>query len=143
MAIIMKYLKLIMVAIFFVTSCQDDCEYLVDEVLNNSGRKVEITVYQNYEPNTPFGTFSKKHVIENNQAISQTTKNCAPYSSTLDFVKLMKGDSIVIDFGDKKLRYGIKNVSSPRNPFYLSRISIGAKNFTYTLTPEDYTNALP
>ena len=139
----MKYLKLIVVAVFFVTSCQDDCEYLVDELLNNSGRKVEIIVYQNYEPNIPFGTLSKTHIIENNQKISQTEKNCAPYNSRLDFVKLLQGDSIVIDFGDRKLRYGIKDVTSPRNPFYLARINIGAKTFTYTLTPEDYANALP
>ena len=64
-------------------------------------------------------------------------------TSVADIYKFLGGDSIVIDFGDRKLRYGVKNLTSPRNPAYLSIINEDQHNFTYTLTPEDYANALP
>lgn len=139
----MRYIKLIVVAVFFLTSCENQCEFLIDELYNNSGRKVEVIVYKNYEPNIPFGTFSTIHKLENTQKISRTDKNCAPYSSRLDVIKLLQGDSIVIDFGDRKLRYGVKNLSSPRNIFLLARDNQNQFKFTYILTPEDYANALP
>ena len=137
----MKNLSYVLSCVVLFMSCNNDCENLVDEFQNNSGKKVEIFVYQNYEPNIPSGTFSIKHTLQDQQSISQTDKNCAPYNGRLDFVKLMQGDSIVIDFGDRKLRYGIINVSSPRNPFLLARQSLGGKTFKYILTTEDYSNA--
>lgn len=137
--------KFVVLFIFIKTlcSCESKCEDLTDEFVNNSNRRIEILVYQNYRPNTPTGTFSTKHVLENNRSLKQTVKNCAPYSDRLDIGELLKGDSIVIDFGDKKLRYGIKNLSSPRNIFLLARDNQNQYTFTYTLTPTDYANALP
>ena len=138
----MKNVILILIFSFFI-SCENDCFKEVEELQNNSGRKVEIVVYKNHAPNIAFGTYSTTHIIENNQKISQNEKVCAPYNSRLDFIELIQGDSIIIDFGDRKLRFGIINKTSPRNPFYLANIDIAKPNFAYTLTPEDYANALP
>ena len=137
--------KFVVLFIFIKTlcSCESKCEELTDEFVNNSNRKIEVIVYKNNQPNIPSGTFSRKHILENNTSLKRTVKNCAPYGERLSIGTLLQGDSIVIDFGDRKLKYGIINLSSTRNPFYLQEINQNQYNFTYTLTPEDYANALP
>ena len=126
-----------------VCSCDNDCDLVTDKFMNSSGKNIEIIVYKNYRTNIPFETFSIKHVLQNNETIDRTLKSCPPAREVTDLVQLLQGDSIIIDFGDKKIRYGIKNLSSARNPYFLATENRDLFNFIYTLTPEDYANALP
>lgn len=126
-----------------VCSCDNNCDIVTDKFINVSGRKIEIIVYKNYRTNIPFETYSTTHVIPNNLNLERTLKSCPPAREVTDLIQLLQGDSIIIDFGDKKLRYGVKNLSSARNPYFLATENRDLFNFTYTLTPEDYANALP
>ena len=123
--------------------CDNSCDTVTDQFINASGKNIEIIVYKNYKINIPFETFSTKHVLQNNETIKRTFKSCPPAQPFSDIEQLLQGDSIIIDFGDKKIRYGIKNLSSVRNPYFLAIGNRDLFNFTYTLTPEDYANALP
>ena len=129
--------------IVLILGCEGKCDDLTERIINGSGRKIEITSYKNYYPNIPFGTFSKKNLIENNAFIERRSKSCPPSIETVSIGQLVEGDSIVIDFGDKKLRYGNKDLSSRRNPYYLSLYFLYSGNFVYNITEDDYANALP
>ena len=139
----MKKFCVLFITIGILYSCENRCTDLTDEFVNNSGRKIEVISYKNYYTDIAFQTLSKKRFVENQTSLKKTNKICPPEVSQLDIGNLLEGDSIVIDFGDKQLRYGIKNLSSSRNPFYLALNNKDQYNFTYTLTPEDYANALP
>ena len=91
--------------------------------------------------NVPFGTLSKKTEIPKDQSIELVNKICPPSAKRVSIVDLIMGDSIVIDFGDRKLRYG--RIASLRNPYSLELQNLDSDSFLYTLTPEDYANALP
>ena len=139
----MKNIILFYVFICVLHSCESSCDDLTTKFLNDSGKRIEITSYKRYYPNIVSPTISKKFITDNKSDLQQIDKVCSPEVPYLDIGNLFEGDSIVIDFGDKRIRYGIKNLSSSRNPFYLALNNKDQYNFTYTLTPEDYANALP
>lgn len=118
--------------------CTDDNGTLV----NNSGKDILIISYKNYYPNIPFETISKTTTILNNSNISKKTEECPPGpSADLSFEALVEGDSIVIDYGDRKKGYSDRN-NVNRNPYWVEGSRNTEQDFTYTLTPEDYANAI-
>lgn len=122
------------------SNCDNNCVDYTTSFINNSGRAIEITSYKNYYPNIPFGTFSKKINIINGNQINNVIKECSGYGGdALSMNDVVAGDSIVIDFGDRKLRYGVKNLSSTRNPFLFTNYATTSR--IYTLTSTDYANA--
>ena len=121
------------------------CENCVDQSFtfqNKSGKKIVVTSYKNYYPDIPFETISKIFMIENEANISRVEKDCQNRNiNILGIGNVLEGDSIVIDFGDKKIGYGIKNLSSNRNIYFLAKDVPFQPNFVYTVTAADYANA--
>ena len=137
----MKKLITLMSIVFLFNNCDNNCVDRKAKILNSSGKTVVITSFKNYYVNVPFGTLSKKTEIPKDESIELVNKICPPSVQRVSIVDLIMGDSIVIDFGDRKLRYG--RIASLRNPYTLEFQNLDSDNFTYTLTPEDYANALP
>ena len=136
----MKNLIIVIFTAFILVNCER-CEDTLDEFVNNSGRDIEITSYKNNYPDIPYGTFSGRFSMVNGGSKRMTNTYCLPDTKTLDFVQLIGGDSIVIDFGDKKLFYSTYNNLSPRNPYLLFRNNANSLYFSYVLTEQDYLNA--
>ena len=128
-----------------ITSCVDSgkCNDDNGTLVNNSGKDIIITSYKNYSLIVPSGTISKTISIINNSNITKRDEQCPPSSADVSFGNLVEGDSIVIDYGDRTKGYG-NRLSTPRNPFWGDGLGGDSeKDFTYTLTPEDYANAIP
>ena len=145
-----KIFNLIVLSII-VSGCVDggQCFKSSVKIINNSGKDIEVSSYKNeYVNGSTILTkiFSKKTVLKNNDNIFKTAESCPPsVTSNLGFNAVFEGDSIVIDYGDRISKYGsdpqIYKDKDLRNPFYLWFINQENRDFIYTLTPDDYTNA--
>ena len=137
----MKYLSLLIIGGFVLQSCEH-CERKSGTFENKLGQAIIVTSYKNYNPDIPFGTLSKIHTIQNNDNIMKVTNACNDDGQSIVGIgNVLEGDSIVIDFGNKKIGYGVKNLTSNRNPYFLARQEPFPSNFVYTVTVADYINA--
>lgn len=134
-----KIITVLLITYLFY-SCDVDCENINRTIINNSGKNIEITSYKNHYWNISKGTLSKKILIQNYSSTNLKVRSCPPTFHFISFSDLVEGDSIVINYGDKIKRYGIK-INSDRNPFWMDNYVYEGKDFTYILTAEDYTNA--
>ena len=123
-------------------NCEDNCVHSLQELINLSGKSIEITSYT-YIQNTRSYEYNKKYTIADNNKIEKSLKDCGNAPGRASFSYLVEGDSIVIDYGDKIKSYSITTkIYEARNPYILDSNN-KSNNFTYTLTPEDYANATP
>ena len=140
----MKNIYILIATSFLIISCVDSgkCNDDNGTLVNNSGKNIIITSYRNHSLIVPPGTISKTISMLNNSSITKRDEQCPPSSADVSFGDLVEGDSIVIDYGDKKKGYG-NRINTNRNPYYLDGLANSEQDFTYTLIPEDYANAIP
>ena len=147
-----KYL--IIAIIFLVYGCGTDQappRFYDYTLLNNSGYNVEITPF-NWQGNK---LINNKITLLNNKSLNQKYRDDAPYGGfgmkglLSDNFKIGGWYKIEIVFNNsKKIIYnddctynnGISTNCSPRNIFLLEYSN--EKTETYTITPEDYQNAI-
>lgn len=137
----MKYIILI-VTVFLLVGCFLDTSYISKQrIINNSNKEISITSFL-FDYNTKRYSFSKKITLKNNDIVSKEVKVFADQSyNALTFEKMVEGDSIVIDYGDKIKSYSSKTKDDNRDPYRLDSEN-KSHDFVYTLTPEDYANAI-
>jgi hypothetical protein len=137
----MKNLIKIIVVLVLVSSCDGDCVQSHQELINLSGKSIEVTSFT-YIQNTNSYIFNKNYTIYNNNKIEKSLKDCGAGAGRGSFSYLVEGDSIIIDYGDKVKSYSITTkIYEARNPYILDGNN-KSNDFTYTITPEDYANAI-
>lgn len=138
----MKYIILI-VTVFLLGGCVLDSSYISKQtIINNSNKEISITSFL-FDYNTKKYSFSKKIILKNNDIVSKEVKVFTDQSyNALTFEKMVEGDSIVIDYGDKIKSYSSRTNDDNRDPYSLDSEN-KSHNFVYTLTPDDYANATP
>ena len=138
----MKYIILI-VTVFLLGGCVLDSSYMSKQrIINNSNKEISITSFL-FDYNTKSYSFSKKITLKNNDIVSKEVKVFTDQSyNALTFEKMVEGDSIVIDYGDKIKSYSSRTKDDNRDPYRLDSEN-KSHDFIYTITPEDYANATP
>lgn len=97
---------IIIVSIFCFTGCfeQGSCRTESQTFINKSEKDIEIFAYKSYlkPPES-----SNKISLKNQEKIHGENFECPPGTAYFPFVFLVKGDSIVIDYGDKIKSYSL------------------------------------
>ena len=137
----MKNLIKIIVVLVLVSSCDDDCVESYVAIVTSSGKDVGISSYKKVGLDGKTIVFSKKINILNNERNETKTKDCGAGAGRGSIIALIEGDSIVIDYGDRIKSYGYSTTPLNRNPFQLD-MNNKSNDFVYTITPEDYANAI-
>ncbi len=142
---IMKKLLLLISASFILCGCPDEgdsIEYKYS-IVNNSGKTIEIIpLFSNVKE------LNKKIIIENGNKLEKKIISGAPYNSDLSLEKIISENShltgVEIVFNnEKKIVYLICPNSICNNKKNIFDIFNNDEHTeTYTITPEDYQNAL-
>jgi hypothetical protein len=133
---------ILITVVFVLGSCTDrgPCVTETATIINKSNREIILMSYQ-YDINTNKYNFSNKFTLKNNDIIYGENEGCPPNVGYIDLNGLVIGDSILIDYGDKIKSYSGRTIDTDmRNPYRLDSEN-KSRDFTYTLTPEDYANA--